>query len=236
LVDRNRITPSIVILFFISCFYFLNLDLIFYFFFIIFILYDLVFSNTIKLNYSFLFFIILCFLLILLNYFGFFLINEFIFLFILSSFFFLSIKKYKNIFFPVSIFSILYLGFNILFIEKNLFFLIILLSFINDTSAFFSGKIIKGPLIIPKISPNKTWSGTTISFFCTFFLLNFLGYNFLFSFFTSISFFLGDIYFSYFKRHQNIKDFSNLLGGHGGILDRFDSIFFPIFLFNFFII
>ena len=38
LVDKNRITPSAVILFFISCFYFLNLDLLFYFFFIIFVL------------------------------------------------------------------------------------------------------------------------------------------------------------------------------------------------------
>ena len=47
-------------------------------------------------------------------------------------------------------------------------------------------------------------------------------------------FFLGDIFFSYFKRNINIKDFSNLLSGQGGILDRIDSFFFPIIIIFFF--
>ena len=64
----------------------------------------------------------------------------------------------------------------------------------------------------------------------------FFEYSFIFSLIVSVSFFLGDILFSFFKRSQNIKDFSNLLKGHGGILDRFDSIFFPIFLFNMYLI
>ncbi len=44
----------------------------------------------------------------------------------------------------------------------------------------------------------------------------------------SISLFFGDIYFSYIKRSLKIKDFSKLLKGHGGILDRIDSTFFVI--------
>ena len=116
-------------------------------------------------------------------------------------------------------------------IDSNLFYLIIILSFINDTSAYIFGRFIKGPLILKNISPKKTWSGTSISFFISTSLLLYLNFNFLFSIFVSTLFFFGDIYFSYIKRSINIKDFSNLLGGHGGLLDRLDSIFFVILIF-----
>ena len=116
--------------------------------------------------------------------------------------------------------------------DRSYIFYIIILSFINDTIAFFSGKFFKGPLIIPKLSPKKTWSGTSVSTLLTFFIMIYFQYNILFSILVSISFFLGDIFFSYLKRRFKIKDFSNLLNAHGGILDRLDSIFFPIFLFN----
>ena len=59
-----------------------------------------------------------------------------------------------------------------------------------------------------------------------------MGYGYLFSFICSISFFAGDIYFSYIKRLSNLKDFSNLLKSHGGILDRLDSIFLIVIFFN----
>ena len=48
----------------------------------------------------------------------------------------------------------------------------------------------------------------------------------------AISLFYGDIYFSYIKRKLDIKDFSNLLASHGGILDRLDSISFLIIIFG----
>ena len=118
---------------------------------------------------------------------------------------------------------------------RDLFFLIILVSFFNDTIAFVSGNILKGPKIIPNISPNKTWSGTLFSFLITFLILFNLQFGIIYSILISISFFLGDIYFSYVKRIYGIKDFSNLLKSHGGILDRLDSNFFSFILLNFFL-
>ena len=110
------------------------------------------------------------------------------------------------------------------------------ISFLNDTSAYLAGKNLGGPKIIPFISPNKTWSGTSVSFLITLITLILLKVNIYFSVILAISFFLGDIYFSYFKRIYKINDFSNLLHGHGGILDRLDSIFLSIFLgYNFLI-
>ena len=236
MVDRSRIFPAIVILFFISFFYLIKLDFLFISIIVLFILYDLTISKILKINFLILFSIILLFLLVIFHFYNYSFVNEMILIFVLSNFFLIFLIKFKNISFVIALFSIIYLSYNILLNERFLFFFIIFLSFTNDTLAFFFGKLFKGPSIIPKISPNKTWSGTLISTFITFFLLLFFEYNFLFSLLTSISFFLGDILFSYFKRHQNLKDFSNLLQGHGGILDRFDSIFFPIFLFNFYII
>ena len=94
--------------------------------------------------------------------------------------------------------------------------------------------MIKGPLIIPKISPNKTWSGTSISFVFTFTIIYLYDYPFILAILLSLSLFLGDIFFSYIKRINNLKDFSNILGGHGGILDRLDSMFIFIIIMNFY--
>ena len=236
MVDRNRIFPAIFILIFISFFYFLKLDYLFISILSLFVIYDLKTSEILNLIFSILFFIFLLFFLIIFFLYNYIFVNEIIFVFIVSIFFLIFYKKYKNIFFSISLLSILCMSYNILINERFLFFLIIFLSFTNDTIAFFSGKFFKGPIIVPSISPNKTWSGTLISIFVTFFLFLILDYNFLFSLLSSVSFFLGDILFSYFKRYHNIKDFSKLLQGHGGILDRLDSIIFPIFLFNVYII
>lgn len=236
MVDRSRIYPSIFILFFISFFYLVKSDFLFISILGLFIIYDLIITKILNFTFSFLLFIILFFSMVLFYFYDFLFINEVFLIFLVSLFFLIISKKYKNLFFSFSVFLILYLSFNILVQERYLFFFIISLSFTNDTLAFFSGKFFKGPLIVPKISPKKTWSGTLISIIFIFLILIFLEYDYLFSLLVSVSFFLGDILFSYFKRQQNIKDFSNLLKGHGGFLDRFDSIFFPIFLFNIYII
>ena len=122
--------------------------------------------------------------------------------------------------------------FTIFQLDREYLYFIILVAFFNDTIACISGKSIKGPLIVPSISPNKTWSGTLISFILSFVLIAQSGINILISILLSFSLFLGDIYFSYIKRKYKLKDFSGLLKGHGGILDRLDSMFFFIIIFN----
>ena len=133
-----------------------------------------------------------------------------------------------------------YIFFIILFyiynFERNLFYVIFLISFFNDTIAYVIGKTIGGPLIIPNISPKKTWSGTIISFFLSTIFLIYLNFNVFFAVVVCPFLFLGDIFFSYIKRHLGIKDFSLILKDHGGILDRLDSMFFVVLIFQIFIV
>ena len=199
-------------------------------------IYDFVYSKILSLKLSiFIFFLFIISLVFFGSY-----INElqlFLFLVYLITFFCFFILKSYIVFLFVSL-NILnfFFIYEVLFTNKKLFFIVVILSFINDTTAFLAGRYFKGPLIAPNISPKKTWAGTIISFLISFTLLLILDFNFLFSILISSSFFIGDLFFSYFKRSINIKDFSNLLTGHGGFLDRFDSIFFATFLLYFYII
>ena len=110
---------------------------------------------------------------------------------------------------------------------------------VNDSMAFIVGKLLGGPKILPKISPKKTYSGLfgglagSIIFIYladNFFLssfdnfsLNFRDKVFLVFAFNVVGF-IGDGFESYLKRKANIKDSSGLLLGHGGMLDRLDSL------------
>ena len=148
----------------------------------------------------------------------------FILIFLLSLF----LKKVLNYLFFIIIILFFYFLIMTLNGNREFFYFIFLLSFINDTSAYIIGKTFKGPLIIPDISPKKTWSGTLGSYFIVFIIMIFYTDNFFFILIFGTLFFLGDIYFSFIKRSLNLKDFSNVLGGHGGVLDRLDSIFLPV--------
>ena len=165
------------------------------------------------------------------------LVNINFFLFIFFLFFILSLfqSKYLKIYFLISTLIFLIIFLNLFQIDRNIIYVMLFSSFLNDTSAYLFGKFFKGPKILPLISPNKTWSGTFFSFLIsTLSFKYFFNFNIYDSLMLSLLFFFGDIYFSSIKRKLNIKDFSKSLKGHGGILDRLDSIFlstFYIFIF-----
>lgn len=107
---------------------------------------------------------------------------------------------------------------------------------ITDTAAFFTGKTIGGPKLWPAVSPNKTWSGAIggVIFVALyyFFLTHFYGeytsqylgsQALVHMILVSIVGQLGDLLESASKRFLKIKDTSQLLPGHGGLLDRLDS-------------
>ena len=138
----------------------------------------------------------------------------------------------KKIFY-ICIFVFIHNFFSIFYFERELLYFIIFIAFFNDTIAYIFGKLLKGPLIIPNVSPKKTWTGTSISFIFSFILIYQFNFSILIAVILSFSLFIGDIYFSYIKRKNNLKDFSKILQGHGGILDRIDSMFFFIVILNF---
>tara|TARA_B100000965_G_scaffold388396_1_gene392893 strand:+ start:879 stop:1544 length:666 start_codon:yes stop_codon:yes gene_type:complete len=110
---------------------------------------------------------------------------------------------------------------------------------VNDSMAFIVGKTLGGPKILPKISPKKTYSGLfgglvgSIIFILlcdNYFLNSFTEFSlnntdkiFLIFVFNIVGFF-GDTFESMIKRKADVKDSSGLLLGHGGMLDRLDSL------------
>ena len=113
---------------------------------------------------------------------------------------------------------------------------------VNDSFSYIFGKWIGGKKIAPSMSPNKTYAGliggliSSIAFICLFdkfvFGLTFVD-QCVFVFILNIIGFLGDIFESSLKRRAKIKDSSRLLMGHGGMLDRLDSLILttPVTLF-----
>ncbi len=111
-------------------------------------------------------------------------------------------------------------------------------AFLSDSGAYFVGIFLGKHKLCPLLSPKKTIEGaagglvTTIAAMLIFGLvLKTIGYevNFLvmgcYGFFGSLACQLGDLSFSAVKRLYSVKDYGNLLPGHGGMLDRFDSTY-----------
>ena len=109
---------------------------------------------------------------------------------------------------------------------------------ICDTAAFVFGTRFGKRKILPNISPNKTWVGTIVGLLSSItFMLIAYHYGFFPSIVTCMDICvlglisgifgqLGDFAESLLKREAKIKDSSNFLRGHGGMLDRFDSLSF----------
>ncbi|MGB7241989.1 MAG: phosphatidate cytidylyltransferase [Sulfitobacter sp.] len=102
---------------------------------------------------------------------------------------------------------------------------------VTDVVGYFAGRMIGGPKFWPKVSPKKTWSGTGFGWIgaavvgLVFSLntgasLQLVGISVA----VSMASQMGDIAESAIKRMTGIKDSSNLIPGHGGLLDRFDGM------------
>ncbi len=132
------------------------------------------------------------------------------------------------------------------FITCLLFVYVILGTCLNDIFAYFVGVLLGKHKMNPRVSPKKTWEGfiggiVLSSLFTMIFAIICEKcfniplipgnldlahwYNILFaSLLISFSAVLGDLMFSLIKRSYNIKDYGNIFPGHGGVLDRFDSL------------
>ncbi|MBS7021224.1 MAG: CDP-archaeol synthase [Firmicutes bacterium] len=122
---------------------------------------------------------------------------------------------------------------------------LLLISIMTDTYAYITGMLIGRHKLLPEVSPKKTWEGsiggslmgtfTGVCFYVT--VINpevsMIGII-LTTFFLSVVGQFGDLVFSSIKRYFGKKDFSNIMPGHGGVLDRLDSIIFIVLGFMFF--
>ena len=152
----------------------------------------------------------------------------------------LKILKRKKIIFLILFVSMV--CFSIYFItniSKEHLSLLVVSVFLFDGYAQFFGRLF-GKTKITKISPNKTWEGFFMalivllihhvlwSFYNNLNVLNIIIFSIIFSILSLI----GDLFFSYLKRLNNVKDFSQNIPGHGGVLDRFDALIFVSFVFG----
>ncbi len=155
----------------------------------------------------------------------------------------------EKCFYIIGIMIFLSVAFSSLIILRNMsinyFIYVLLIAIMNDTFAHLTGTLF-GKNKINEISPNKTFEGCLGGlFFGT--LVSVLFYLIVINqdvdllllifitMFLSIVGQLGDLFFSLIKRYYKIKDFSNIMPGHGGILDRLDSIIFIALTFIYFI-
>lgn len=159
-------------------------------------------------------------------------------------------KKYDAEDALVLLAATLFLGisFNFLIVIRNMNLLyllyVVLITIMSDTFAHFWGSKIGSIKLCPNVSPNKTVEGMvggTIfgTFIGSAFFLTFINVNasvFLvgvISLCLSLVAQFGDLVFSAIKRKYGVKDYGNIMPGHGGVLDRLDSIIFAILAFSY---
>lgn len=156
-------------------------------------------------------------------------------------------KPIENI--AITIFSIIYLAVPLSLINflvfseilnansytPNLLIALFVLIWTYDSGAYLFGVSIGKHRLFERISPKKSWEGaiggTLIAILVSFFISGYIPeikliHWITLSILTVISSTFGDLTESMFKRYFGIKDSGNILPGHGGVLDRFDSLFF----------
>lgn len=131
-------------------------------------------------------------------------------------------------------------------INKNLLVYLVLITVMTDTFAYITGLLIGRHKLLEVISPKKTWEGLIGGtlfgvFIATIYYITVVNSSISLlvvipiTLLLSIVGQLGDLFFSAIKRYFNKKDFSNLMPGHGGILDRLDSLIFVLLAYSFFL-
>jgi phosphatidate cytidylyltransferase len=146
--------------------------------------------------------------------------------------------------------SAIYVGIGFYFFNETRFgglvyiFYSLFIIWATDSGAYFIGRAMGRKKLWPEISPNKTVEGFIGGVVCAMIvavlfvlltdinatLFSLVGITIVLSIFGQI----GDLAESALKRHFNVKDSGNILPGHGGILDRFDSLLFVLPLLHFF--
>lgn len=114
-------------------------------------------------------------------------------------------------------------------------FAVLLSVFASDTAAYFVGRLVGRHRLAPRISPGKTWegfvAGAGAALFVAWISLYDTGFvdgwrSLVLGGAIAVAGALGDLFESALKRDANVKDTSSLLAGHGGVLDRLDSVLF----------
>lgn len=148
--------------------------------------------------------------------------------------------------------GVLFLGisFSLMIVIRNISLNIIIYLFLigvfSDTYAFITGNLVGKKKLLSDVSPNKTIAGMIggiifgtfipIMYYITVINSSFnIWILLVVTLFLSIFGSIGDLCFSAIKRYFGKKDFSKIIPGHGGILDRFDSIIFILLGFMFFV-
>jgi phosphatidate cytidylyltransferase len=144
------------------------------------------------------------------------------------------LSDFKAIFMVFTV-MVLLAGFGMISVRDDMGFIwmlwLVLVVVVTDVLGYFAGRLIGGPKFWPRVSPKKTWAGTAGGWVgaalvgAAFMATTGTGWQLIgVSVAVSMASQMGDIAESAIKRRVGVKDSSNLIPGHGGLLDRFDGM------------
>lgn len=139
----------------------------------------------------------------------------------------------------ISVLYVVFFSYHMVLIDRSqaplMIWLVLFAAFGTDIMAYFSGYLFGKHKLSPKISPKKTVEGAIGGTIGSIVLCTIAGYimmpdlilqSAVIGLLGSVAAQLGDLTASMFKRNMGIKDYGDLIPGHGGVLDRFDSVLF----------